>query len=89
MITSGAVTNRIDRLEQRGFVRRAKAPTDKRIVLVQLTDEGYEVIDGAVGDHLDNERRILEPLSSNETRHLERLLRKLERGLSEPPGSDD
>jgi hypothetical protein len=49
----------------------------------------YEVIDGAVGDHLDNERAILEPLSPNETRHLERLLRKLERGLSGRPGSDD
>ncbi len=85
MITSGAVTNRIDRLEQRGLVRRTKVPGDKRFVRIQLTEAGRKVIDHAVPDHLDNETRILEPLTPNERRQLERLLRKLQHGLSDPP----
>ena len=81
MITSGAVTNRIDRLEQRGFVRRTKVPEDKRIVRIRLTKAGLASIDHAVVDHLDNEAAILAPLSPNEARQLERLLRKVQRGL--------
>src|SRR5690606_40535729 len=45
MITSGAVTNRIDRLEARGFVRRRKDPADKRFVRVRLTASGRRAID--------------------------------------------
>lgn len=83
MITSGAVTNRIDRLQQRGFVRRVKSPADGRVVLVQLTTAGRAVIDGAAPDHLENERRILQHLSANEAAQLERLLRKVQRGLDD------
>jgi DNA-binding MarR family transcriptional regulator len=81
MITSGAVTNRIDRLEQRGFVRRRKAPDDKRVVLIRLTAAGRVAIDAAVPDHLANEEAILAPLTPAERRQLERLLRKVQRGL--------
>jgi DNA-binding MarR family transcriptional regulator len=83
MITSGAVTNRIDRLEQRGLVRRTKVPGDKRFVRIQLTEAGVAAIDEAVPDHLDNEARMLQTLTPTETRQLERLLRKLQRGLSD------
>jgi DNA-binding MarR family transcriptional regulator len=83
MITSGAVTNRIDRLEQRGLVRRAKAPDDGRIVLVQLTGSGRALIDAAVPGHLENERGILASLTPVELRQLEQLLQKLERALEE------
>ena len=65
-----------DRLEQRGLVRRRKLEGDKRVVQVQLTDEGKAAIDDAVPAHLHNERAILEPLSERETRQLERLLQK-------------
>jgi DNA-binding MarR family transcriptional regulator len=88
MITSGAVTNRIDRLEQRGLVRRVKDPDDKRIVLVRLTDEGRALMDQALPAHLDNEALILQHLSPGEARQLERLLRKVQVGLSEPPPID-
>jgi DNA-binding MarR family transcriptional regulator len=87
MITSGAVTNRIDRMEARGLVRRVKAPHDGRIVRVQLTAAGRAVIDGATPAHLDNEREILRYLSPAETLQLERLLRKVQRGLDDAPGS--
>ena len=80
MITSGAVTNRIDRLEQRGLVRRRPDPHDKRIVHVQLTAAGRTLIDRALPDHLDNEAGLLSPLEASERAELERLLRKLGAG---------
>jgi DNA-binding MarR family transcriptional regulator len=83
MITSGAVTNRIDRLERRGLVRRGKRVEDKRYVLVQLTEAGLALIDDAVPAHLDNERSILEPLSAGELAQLEELLRRLQAGLGD------
>jgi DNA-binding MarR family transcriptional regulator len=86
MITSGAVTNRIDRLERRGLVRRAKRDGDKRYVLVQLTDAGRTLVDETVGEHLDNERAILAPLSAEEQAQLEDLLRRLQTGLGDGPG---
>ncbi|MGH9135245.1 MAG: MarR family winged helix-turn-helix transcriptional regulator [Ilumatobacteraceae bacterium] len=85
MITSGAVTNRIDRLEQRGFVRRTAVPGDKRIVGIRLTPAGLAAIDAAVPDHLDNEARILQRLTPAESRRLERLLRKVQLGLADIP----
>lgn len=84
MITSGAVTNRIDRLEQRGFVRRRKDPTDKRFVRVRLTAAGRRAMDKALPDHLANEAAIVAPLSPTERRQLERLLKKLQRNLGDP-----
>ena len=87
MITSGTVTNRIDRLEQRGFVQRTKVQSDKRIVRVELTDAGYAVIERAVVDHLDNETELLEVLTATERRQLERTLRKLLGALESPPGA--
>lgn len=88
MITSGAVTNRIDRLERRGLVRRTKVPTDRRIVRIRLTNDGFAAIDGAVSDHLDNEARILQSLTPADVRQLERLLRKLQQGLADTPSDD-
>jgi DNA-binding MarR family transcriptional regulator len=85
MITSGAVTNRIDRLEQRGFVRRTRAPEDRRVVRIQLTPAGRAAVDGTIGDHLANEADILRALTPADRRRLERLLRKVQDGL---PGPD-
>lgn len=81
MITSGAVTNRIDRMEARGLVRRIRDEVDRRVVRVRLTDAGYDLVERALPDHLDNERAILEPLTEADVRRLERLLRGLQAGL--------
>lgn len=83
MITSGAVTNRIDRLEQRGYVERRQPPGDKRFVRVRLTAAGRKVMDAALPDHLANESAILAPLSDTERRQLARLLRRLQAHLGE------
>ena len=85
MITSGAMTNRLDRLEQRGLVTRAKSPDDGRQVLVTLTEAGRVNVDAAVTDHADNERRIVAALSARQQQQLVRLLRQLQVALDANP----
>lgn len=85
MLSSGAMTNRIDRLEQRGLVERLPDPSDRRGVLVGLTAAGVERIDRAVEGHLDHERAVLAPLTRDEQRQLDGLLRKLLAGLEDAP----
>ncbi|MEU4668126.1 MarR family transcriptional regulator [Amycolatopsis sp. NPDC023774] len=62
MVTSGAVTQRLDRLEDRGLIARSRSETDGRGILVALTVEGRSLIDRALPDHLDTEHRVLDPL---------------------------
>ena len=82
ILSSGAMTNRLDRLEAMGFVAREADPTDRRGRLVALTDRGRELVDAAVVDHLENEQRLLGALDAGEREHLAGLLRKL---LLSPP----
>jgi DNA-binding MarR family transcriptional regulator len=77
MITSGAVTNRIDRLERRGLITRDRHPTDGRKVLVALTGSGRDLVDGAVADHAANELNLIATLEPDERQTLIDLLRKL------------
>ena len=77
MVTSGTMTNRVDRLEKRGFVRRQPSPNDRRGVLVQLTPEGREVVDGAFSDLLAQERQLLADLSDADRESLATALRTL------------
>ncbi|WDD94176.1 MarR family transcriptional regulator [Burkholderia sp. FERM BP-3421] len=80
MISSGSMTNRIDRLQQAGWVERRPNPADGRGTLVGLTDEGYALIEAAVGAHVDNQRAVLSPLSEGEQAQLAALLDKLLQG---------
>jgi len=82
ILSSGAMTNRLDRLEAMGLVESLPDPTDRRGRLVALTDRGLDLVDTAVGDHLENEQRLLEALDAGEREQLARLLRKL---LLSPP----
>jgi len=75
MVTTGAITNRIDRLEQRGLVERASAD-DRRKVIVRLTRQGLDVVEEVVVDHMATERQILADLSSRQQHDLAHLLRK-------------
>jgi DNA-binding MarR family transcriptional regulator len=59
LVTSGTMTNRVDRLVARGLVTRAPDPGDRRGVLVSLTDEGRASVDGAMTDLLDRQRQLL------------------------------
>ena len=77
MRSSGAMTNRLDRLEGRGLVRRSPDPGDRRGVLITLTGEGLELIERAVEAHVEGEERLLGPLSGEDREQLAALLRKL------------
>lgn len=81
MRTSGAMTNRLHRLEAAGLVERLPEPGDGRGLLVQLTGEGRDLVDRVVPRHLDNERQLLGALTREEQDQLAALLRKLLIGL--------
>ncbi|AOJ10245.1 MarR family winged helix-turn-helix transcriptional regulator [Burkholderia mayonis] len=80
MISSGSMTNRIDRIEKAGWVERRPNPADGRGTLVGLTPAGLALIDGVVVAHVDNQRRVLSSLSDAEQRQLAKLLDKLLQG---------
>ncbi|GAA2653137.1 MULTISPECIES: MarR family winged helix-turn-helix transcriptional regulator [Nonomuraea] len=77
LVTSGTMTNRIDRLAQAGLVRRRPDPEDRRGVLVSLTDDGRARVDAAFADLLRRERELLAGLGAEEQRALADLLRTL------------
>ncbi|MCL3861271.1 MarR family transcriptional regulator [Actinotalea sp. K2] len=77
LVTSGTMTNRIDRLASRRLVERRPAPADRRGVLVRLTDDGRSRVDGAMSDLLAVERRLLAGLSADEQQQLADLLRSV------------
>jgi DNA-binding MarR family transcriptional regulator len=84
MLSSAGVTSRIDRLERRGLVRRLPDPDDRRGVIVELTDQGLEVVDAAVAAVSISDRQLLERLDAREIAQLEPILRKLMGGLELP-----
>src|SRR5690349_10098630 len=77
MVTSGTMTNRVDRLTARGLVERSPDPDDRRGVIVRLTPEGKATVDGAFGALLDAERALLEDLPERDRQRLAGLLRTL------------
>lgn len=77
LVTSGTMTNRIDKLATAGLVRRRPDPQDKRGVLVTLTARGRAVADAALADLLLRERLLLAGLTSAQRRELAGLLRVL------------
>ncbi|MCW2877802.1 MAG: MarR family transcriptional regulator [Sphaerisporangium sp.] len=85
MITSGAMTNRIQRLVAKGLVNRETDPANLRSVLITLTDRGRELVGQALSDHVDNEARLLDSLSPDDQEHLAGLLRKLLTDLGDLP----
>lgn len=74
MVTSGAMSKRIDRLESAGLVTRRASATDGRARVVALTEPGRGLIDRAFTDHIANEHRLLEPLDTPDRKELERIL---------------
>ena len=77
LVTSGTMTNRIDRLAEAGLVRRQPDPRDRRGVLVTLTDLGRSKADDALADLLGRERALLASLGPGDQETLAGLLRTL------------
>lgn len=77
LVSSGTMTNRIDRLVERGFVERHTDPHDGRGVLVAMTTAGREAVDTAIRELVASEAQLLGALSSADQERLAGLLRKL------------
>ncbi len=77
MVTSGTMTNRVDRLVARGLVEREPDPRDRRGILVRLTDAGRERVDGAFESLVSRERALLAGLPDEERDRLAGLLKTL------------
>jgi DNA-binding MarR family transcriptional regulator len=77
LVTSGTMTNRIDRLEERGLVRRRPDPADARSVRVQLTAAGRRRVEAAIRDLVQRENAILGTLPPDERTALAGLLRRV------------
>ncbi|WP_055588845.1 MarR family winged helix-turn-helix transcriptional regulator [Streptacidiphilus griseoplanus] len=76
LVTTGAITKRVDRLEARGLVSRSVAESDSRGRLITLTAEGVELTDELIAVHLDNQRALLSGLTPEEQTHLAHLLER-------------
>ncbi|MGW7312010.1 MarR family winged helix-turn-helix transcriptional regulator [Streptomyces sp. NPDC054854] len=82
LVTTGAISKRVDRLEARGLVGRSVTESDSRGRLITLTDEGVELTDELIAVHLDNQRLLLSGLSANEQTRLAGLLERLAHTLT-------
>ncbi|MFN6984387.1 MAG: MarR family winged helix-turn-helix transcriptional regulator, partial [Rhizobium oryzihabitans] len=83
MVSSGTMTNRIDQLEKAGLVERVHNPQDRRSVLISLTERGFAIIEDAVSAHVENQQRLVSPLSEEERTTLNRLLKRFLRDFEE------
>lgn len=93
LVTTGGLSLRLKRLEREGFLRRERDPEDQRMVYVELTDAGRDLVDKAADVHFENLQRMLDGLAPDEQRDLARLLGRLydslrETGATEIPGDD-
>ncbi|MDO5728264.1 MAG: MarR family transcriptional regulator [Actinomycetaceae bacterium] len=77
LVSSGTMTNRIDRLETKGLVKRSPSPADRRAVLVTLTPQGKHSVDSALESLLECERHALNSLPPEEQQALANLLKPL------------
>ncbi|MEV0581618.1 MarR family transcriptional regulator [Nonomuraea sp. NPDC050310] len=85
LLSSGALTNRMDRLVARGLVERGPAPGNRRMVLVTLTEEGARLTRSLLDGHIANKRRMLAGLTDDEQDQLAGLLRKLLISMGDVP----
>ena len=89
MVTSSAVTKRIDRLERSGFVTRTVSEDDARSRRIRLTDEGFTLVDRLMARHIANEQRLVAGLSERDRAQLAAILRRWGQALAGETGSSD
>jgi len=85
MVTTGAMTKRIDRLEKAGLVSRRVSATDARTRVIALTERGRAVIDAAFTDHVANEHRLVDAMSPADRDALQGILARWSIRLETPP----
>ena len=88
VMTCSGMTHRLDRLQERGLVERLPCPTDRRQVLVRLTEAGRELVDAAVARRTEAARAVVDVLPPAELDQLRHSLRRLLIHLERPAGED-
>ena len=83
LVTSGTMTNRLDRLEAQGLIERRPNPEDRRGMDVQLTTKGLRLVDDLITEHVENEEEMLSSLGAKDRDQLDRIMRKLLAGLDQ------
>jgi len=77
MLSTSAMTNRLDRLEARGLIKRTMDPDDRRGLKIILSEDGFTLADRIVVSHVETEERMLSSLSDAERGQLRALLGKV------------
>ena len=89
LVSTGTMTNQLDKLQAAGFVSRSPDPTDRRSKLVEMTAKGRETLDNYVNVQAKRERRLISGLSAQEKSELNILLRKLLSSVREAASARD
>lgn len=77
LVSSGTITNRIDRLENQGLVQRVRDPRDGRVVIVQATEKGISIADEAMAALLEKQRELLDPYEPHDIAIVTAFLRSM------------
>jgi DNA-binding MarR family transcriptional regulator len=77
MLSTSAMTNRLDRLEKRGLIERNIDRNDRRGIRIELTDEGFSLADEMIVSHVETEERLISKLAGAERKQLRELLTKI------------
>jgi len=85
ILSSGAMTNRLDRLESAGLVARQPDPDDRRSLIIELTPKGKTIVDQAINARLEDANEAASALTEPERLELVRLLRKLLAAMERGP----
>jgi DNA-binding MarR family transcriptional regulator len=80
MLSTSAMTNRLDRLEQRGLIERTRDPNDRRGLRITLSDAGFDLVDGLFASHVTTVEGMLAGLPQTERHRLRAVLA----GLADP-----
>ncbi|WP_019277427.1 MarR family winged helix-turn-helix transcriptional regulator [Vibrio coralliilyticus] len=75
MLTSGAMTNRLDKLESKSLIVREHSKEDRRSVTVQLTDEGFTLIDKIIEEHAEVQQKLVKGMNSNQKHQINQILK--------------
>jgi len=77
MLSTSAMTNRLDRLENRGLIKRIMDPNDRRGLKIKLTDDGFSLADEMIISHVETEKKLLSALTKNERALIRSLMAKI------------
>ena len=80
MLSTSAMTNRLDRLETRGLITRSTHPNDRRAIQIALSDDGRALAGRIIASHVETEERLIAALTKAERRQLRQLVSKIAQG---------